>query len=182
MNWLRLARRFAWLSVRRTRDRVGARATWRAQLFRPDGSLRCEHDLGTMVLDTGWGKNVVVDTGLDAQCERLFNSAGLLGVFENLAIGTDATPELNTDTDLGAEVARAQATYSKGGVGVMTLAHTFPAAGGYEPAAIAEAGLFDALGAGPASGTMYNRKTFTPFTKEATDTLKMTCTLTYTSL
>ena len=171
MNWLQLARRFLPSPRRGTSCRVRAYAHWHALITKPWGQ--------EILLDLG--KNLVVDTGLDAQCGRLFDSGTLFSVFENLAIGTDATPVVNTDTDLNAEVARAVATYSKGGVGTMTLAHTFPANGGYEPAVIAEAGLFDAAGAGPASGTMYNRKTFPPFQKEADDKLKMTCTLRFTS-
>lgn len=138
-------------------------ASWRLEAYQ-GGHLRQAMDAG---------RNLFVDTGLDALVDRMLNPATAQALFGYLAIGTDATAEVGTDIALGAEIARSTGTVTAtpGGTGVMTVDWTFPAALGWEPAAIVEAGLFDLA----AAGVMLNRKTFAGFTKQAADTLKVVC-------
>lgn len=145
--------------------RFSLRCEWRMELWR-DGRLRTAADLGP---------NLVVNTGLTAIMDRLFNSATVQGPAVYIAIGTDATAEDAAQTGLLAEVARAgaAANFTAGAPGVATLDHTFPAAGGYEPATIVECGLFDLA----AAGVMFCRKTGMSFTKESADTLKVVAVL-----
>lgn len=116
--------------------------------------------------------NVVVNAGLDAVKDRLFNPATAVAGFGWIAIGTNATPEVNTDTALGTEVARGAVTYTAGGTGACTIERTFGA--GVGTGAITEAGAFNAN----AAGTMFNHKTFAVVNKAAGDTLKVTCIIT----
>lgn len=168
-DWGRLARavRALWVAAP---QRLRIKGEWAMELRGPDGELKARR--------TGQ-QNIIVNGGLDHVKSRLFNSATALVTLHWIGIGTGAVPEVATDAALGAEVARAAGAYTAGGVGVATVEFTFPAAGGYEPAAISEAGLFNQL-AFP-GGTMFNRKTFPAFTKQNADTLKVTCTMTLTS-
>lgn len=166
--WGNFARSVRDLVLRLRPQRLAIVGVWDAELVKPDGSVQ-RFELG---------RNLIVNVGLDHLKDILLNPATALLTMHNVAIGTGVVPELNTDIALGAEVARAAGSYSPGGVGVATVLYTFPAAGGYEPAAISEAGLFDQAGLG---GSMFNRKTFPAFTKEAADTLKVTCTVTVTA-
>lgn len=166
-DWGAFARRVVAL-VRRAPQRLRLRGEWRAELRGPGGELKEVRE---------WSQNIIVNDGLDYLVDLLLNPATVGATMHYVAIGTDATPEVATDAALGAEVARAAGAFTAGGVGVGTVEYTFPAAGGYEPAAIAEAALWD----DPAAGTMFNRKTFPAFTKQAADTLKVTCTVTATS-
>lgn len=167
-GWAAFAGMVRELVLRLRPQRLRIEGVWDAELVKGDGSVHRFH----------LGKNLIVNTGLDHLKDILLNPATALLTMHNVAIGTDVTPETAADLALGAEVARAAGSYSPGGVGVATVLYTFPAAGGYEPAAIAEGGLFDQATLG---GVCFNRKTWPAFTKESTDTLKITVTITVTA-
>lgn len=149
------------------RDPYWARLDWALQLCGPDGELKDERIF----------RNLVVNAGLDGILQRGFNTAGVINVFDWIAIGTDATGELATDVALGVELVRSQAAFAAGGTGVCTLTFTFAA--GVGTGAIVEAGLFDTVGPAPA-GVMFSRKTFAVINKAAGDTLKVVITITVT--
>lgn len=169
VDWGDLARGMGRLQtlVWRGRERMKFRASWRIECgpLGPDGQI-----VPHTVRD--WRENVIVNAGLEAVKSRLFNPATAVPGFFWIAIGTDATPELNTDTALLAEAARGGVTYTAGGTGVATIDRTFAA--GVGTGAIVEAGAFNAN----AAGTMFNRKTFPVVNKAAGDTLKVSCIIT----
>lgn len=179
--WHRLARgvRAALELVLRQRDRGGVWASWSIQLVGPDGTVKAQRYLPRTRVNLKRGRNLIVNTGLDYVKERLHNPATASGPMSWVAVGTGAVPEVPADVALGAEVVRGIVTYTPGGVGVCTVDRTFPAAGGYEPVAITEAGLFNNAGAG--LGTMLNRKVFPAVNKTAADTLKVSCLLTWSA-
>lgn len=153
---------------RKRHARFAVRAKWTATVVRPDGT-EVVHDLG---------ENLIVNTGLDALKDRMFNPGTVQALFGYVAIGTGVVAETAADVALGTEVARGAATYTAGGVGVCTVERTFPAAGGYEPAAVTEYGLFDAA----AAGVMFNRKVSAAVNKTAADALKVACVITATAV
>lgn len=144
------------------RQRLTVQGHWHLQLLGPDGRVKDERRF----------KNLIVNDGLEALKDRMFNPATVQDLFGFVAIGTGTTPETATDVALQTESARDASTYTAGGVGVATVERTFAA--GVGTGAITEAGLFDAA----AAGTMFNRKTFAAVNKAAGDTLKVTCTIT----
>lgn len=146
------------------RERFSLRLDWDIQRIGPDGAL----------LDRRRFRNLVVNAGLDALKDRMFNPATAQGLFGWLGVGTGVVPETALDVALGAEVSRLATTYTAGGTGVCVVERTFAAALGWEPAALSEAGLFDLA----AAGVMFSRKTFPPVTKTAPDTIKVTVTIT----
>lgn len=93
-----------------------------------------------------------------------------------IAIGTDSTAVTATDSALGAELTRQVfGTVTQGGVGVITYDTTFAA--GVGTGAVSEAGTFNDA----SSGEMFNRVAFSAVNKTASDTLKVSCTITFTS-
>jgi len=167
MDWLSLARGASrlWKRIRGI-ERLGIRADWELELYGEDGELK----------DRRTFHNLIVNTGLDALKDRMFNPSTSQALIGYIAVGTGATPETATDTALVTEVVRQALAYTPGAPGVCVVDTTFPASGGYEPAAITEAGMFDAA----AAGTMFSRKTFAAVNKTTPDTLKVTVTLTIT--
>lgn len=166
--------------VRRVRDRGGLMATWTIEVIGPDGTVKASRYLPRTRVNLRRGRNLIVNTGLDYVKERLHNPATASLPMSYVAVGTGAVPEVPADIALGAEVVRSPAvTYTPGGTGVCTVDYTFPAAGGYEPAVITEAGMFNNPGAG--LGTMLNRKVFPAVTKTAADTLKVSCLFTWSA-
>jgi hypothetical protein len=145
------------------RESAGLRCDWVLELRGPDGQMK----------DRRAFTNLIVNAGLDAAKDRLFNPATAQALFGYCAIGTGAVPEAAGDVALGTEVARDTTTYTAGGVGVCVVERTFAA--GVGTGAITEAGLFDAVAPG---GTMFNRKTFAAVNKAAGDSLKASCTIT----
>ena len=147
-------------------DRLGLRGEWDLELIGPDGVTKERRRFS----------NLIVNVGLDAAGDRLFNSGGAGGSLHFVAIGTDATPETAADVALGVETARAAGAFAAPSTAVVTVDHTFPAGTG--TGAIAEVGMFDLL----VAGTMYNRHTFAVINKLAGDTLKATCTITLSNV
>lgn len=113
-------------------------------------------------------EDLVVDAGLDALCGQAFDgSANRPAVFDYCAIGTDGTAPSSTQTALGNEVMRVQATYSKdANVGECSIDATFNITGTY---ALQECGLFNAS----SGGTMYCRDTFTTKNVQNGDVVKV---------
>ena len=113
-------------------------------------------------------EDLVVDNGLDAACGALFDSsANRPAAFDYIAIGTDGTAPAASQTALGAEVMRVQASYSKdANTGECSVDATFNIAGSY---ALHECGLFNAS----TGGTMYCRDTYTTKNVENGDTVKV---------
>lgn len=118
------------------------------------------------------GENLIVNAGLNALKDRMFNSGTSQDPFTYCALGTGATAEAATDTALQTEARRAAATYAAGGTGVCTLTVTFAADG--TARSYAEGGLFDAS----SSGTMFNRKTFTAVPIGTTENVTVVVTIT----
>ncbi len=113
-------------------------------------------------------EDLVVDNGLDAACGALFDSsANRPAAFNYVAVGTDGTAPAASQTALGAEVMRVQASYSKdANTGECSVDATFNITGSY---ALQECGLFNAS----AGGTMYCRDTYTTKNVENGDTVKV---------
>lgn len=88
-------------------------------------------------------------------------------LFGTLAKRMDAEPDLRV---------RLFDNYTAGGTGVTTVDVTIPAGTG--TGAITESGIFD----DPVAGTMWNRYTFAAVNKTASDALKVTCSMTFTSV
>lgn len=175
--WLARGVRAGQELLARARDRGGCWASWSVQLVGPDGTVKETRYLPRTRVNLRAGRNLIVNTGLEYVKERLHNPGTASVPLGYVAVGTGAVPEVPADVALGAEVVRGAITYTPGGVGVCTVDRTFPAAGGYEPVAITEAGLFNLA----AAGTMFNRKVFPAVTKTAADTLKVSCLLTWTA-
>lgn len=113
-------------------------------------------------------KDLVVDGGLNALCGQAFDrSANRPAVFDYCAIGTDGTTPGSSQTALGAEVMRVQATYSKdANTGECSVDATFNITSTY---ALQECGLFNAS----SGGTMYCRDTYTTKNVQNGDQVKI---------
>lgn len=165
MDWLRFARAARQVFTGRRRgaqERGGLKGRWRLELRGPDGELKDVRDF----------ENLIVNAGLDAAKNRLFDPATAAPVFEYIAIGSDATPAAAGQTALGGELARGATSYTDAGTAVCTIERTFAA--GVGTGTIVEVGAFNDV----AAGDMFNRATFAAIAKGAGDTLKATCTIT----
>jgi len=112
--------------------------------------------------------DLVVNAGLDAACGCVFDpSANRPAAFNYIAIGTDGTAPDASQTALGAEVMRVQATYSKdANTGECSIDATFNITASY---ALQECGIFNAS----SGGIMYCRDTFTTKNVEDGDTVNI---------
>lgn len=117
--------------------------------------------------------NQVVDTGLDRVADLIGNlsNAG----FDYLGIGTGNTAETSSDTGLETEYTRENVTPTDGGTGVLTYDHTFNVGSGVSQS-ITEAGLLDQATA--SGSTLLNRATFTAFTLDSDNPLRVIVTIT----
>lgn len=120
--------------------------------------------------------NQVVDDGLDRVADLIadFSDTG----FTYIGIGTDNTSETSTDTTLGAEFTRESVTPTDEGTGLIQYDHTFTVGTGVSED-IVEAGLFDQ--AGVTGSTMLNRATFSAFTLDADNPLRIIVNITVTT-
>lgn len=150
-------------------DRLSIRGDWTFCVVGPDGSVKDQREVS----------NLVVNDGLDWIADYAFlgcSPTSQPDAMCYIAIGTDSTAVTATDTALGAELVREQfETVTSGGVGVITYDVTYAA--GVGTGAIAEAGTFNDASA----GEMFNRVAFSAVNKTASDTLKVSCTITFTS-
>ena len=96
--------------------------------------------------------NLIVNDGLNEAIDNGLSNIGFI------ALGTDNTAVLATDTTLGTEVQRQSVSKSNTGTGTRLYDKTFTFGSG-EEYTIVEAGLFDSLT--PSGSTMLNRLVFT---------------------
>ncbi len=142
-------------------DAITVRGNVRVELFR-DGVL----------LDTREVHNLVVTAGKNHIADRLSSAPGGAAMGW-MAIGTGATAPAAGDTALGTEIDRNATTSITDATNVVTYVGDW-AAGDGTNAAITEAGIFNAA----AAGTILARAVFTAINKGASDTLKITWTVT----
>ena len=132
------------------------------QLYDKDGNLKDERRIHNLVVTAG--KNHIAD--------QLSSSPGQAAM-SHMAVGTGSTAPAAGDTALGTEIDRNALTSRTDATNVVTYVGDW-AAGDATNSAIAEAGIFNAS----SSGTMLARATFTAINKGASDTLKITWTVT----
>lgn len=132
------------------------------QVFDSQGNLRDERRIHNLVVTAG--KNHVADA---------LSSAPGQAAMSHMAVGTGSTAPAAGDTALGAEIDRNALTSRTDATNVVTYVGDW-AAGDATNSAITEAGIFNAA----AAGTMLARATFTAINKGASDTLKITWTVT----
>jgi hypothetical protein len=132
------------------------------ELFGPDGELK----------EDRWGHNLVVTAGKNHIADQLSSAPGG-GAMSHMAIGTGSTAPAAGDTALGAETDRNALTSRTDATNVVTYVGTW-AAGDGTNAALREAGIFNAAGA----GTMLARHVYSNIDKGAGDTLTITWTVT----
>ncbi len=147
---------------RGVKDRVEHIDNVLIQLFDKDGNLKEERRVHNLVVTAG--KNHIADQ---------LSSAPGQSAMSHMAIGTGSTAPAAGDTALGTEIDRNALTSRTDATNVVTYVGDW-AAGDGTNAAIAEAGIFNAA----AAGTMLARATFTAINKGASDTLKITWTVT----
>lgn len=111
-------------------------------------------------------KNLVGNYGTSLMATLLSGGANIQ--VNQIAVGTDATPEAVTDTGLGAELYRKGASVVLG-TGVDANKVTFEAtwSAGAAAGTLREAGLFD----DPTAGNMFSRTTFADLVVGPADTL-----------
>lgn len=128
------------------------------------------HEDGTK--ETREVHNLVVDAGKAHIADALSSAPGQ-GAMSHMAVGTGTTAPAAGNTALVTEIDRNALTSRTDATNVVTYVGDW-AAGDATNAAIAEAGIFNAASA----GTMLARATFTAINKGASDTLKITWTVT----
>jgi Phage tail-collar fibre protein len=120
-------------------------------------------------------KNLVTTIGKGVIANRML-AGPTLGAMTHMAVGTGGTAPATGDTQLQAEVvgSRTALTSATNNNNVTTYVCTFPA--GVGSGALQEAGLFNAVSV----GQMQNRSTYAAITKDPTDSLSITWTVTIT--
>ena len=120
-------------------------------------------------------RDLVVDSGLDLCIESLGKSgADRPAAISHIAIGEDGSAPTASDTALGNEVMREEATYTKTGTGQGRWEAAFSITGSYT---LREAGLFNAS----SGGTMFCRDTFSERTVESGDEVTVIYTVSFSS-
>lgn len=132
------------------------------ELFDKDGNLKETREIHNLVVTAG--KNHIADQ---------LKSTPAQAAMGWMAVGTGSTAPAAGDTALGTEIDRNALTSRTASTNVVTYVGDW-AAGDATNSAIAEAGIFNAS----SSGTMLARATFTAINKGASDTLKITWTVT----
>lgn len=117
--------------------------------------------------------NQVVNNGLDRVADLLTGVSS--SAFTHVAIGTGATAETATDTALETEYTREAVTPTDEGTGIVEYDHEFTVGSGVSES-ITEAGLFDQAGA--SGSTMFNRATFSSFTLDSDNPIRIIITIT----
>mgnify|MGYP005989002715 CR=1 FL=1 len=133
------------------------------QLFDQSGNLKEEQTV----------KNLVVDTGLAHIANRLGASSPATRM-SHMEVGTGTTSPAAGNTALETAIASSRVSLTTQTVSTNTVEYVgdFPAGTG--TGAVTEAGVFNAS----SSGTLLCRTTFSVVNKGASDTLKITWTLT----
>jgi len=133
------------------------------------GKLKVELIRDGKVIQTEKVSNIIVTTGKGLVATLV---AGSGTSFSHMAIGTDNTTEVITDSALTSEVGRVTLTSKAVTANVIDYIGDFPAGTG--TGTIVEAGILNAS----SSGTMLNRATFSSVNKTASDALKITWSVT----
>ena len=133
------------------------------------GKLKVELIRDGKVIQTERVSNIIVTTGKGLVATLV---AGSGTAFSHMAIGTDNTTEVITDSALTSEVGRVTLTSKAVTANVIDYIGDFPAGTG--TGTIVEAGILNAS----SSGTMLNRATFSSVNKTASDALKITWSVT----
>jgi len=133
------------------------------QLFDQNGNLKEEQTV----------KNLVVDDGLDHIADRLGASSPATRM-SHMEVGTGTTAAAAGDSTLETAIASSRVSLTSQTVSTNTVEYVgdFPAGTG--TGAVTEAGVFNAASA----GTLLCRTVFSVVNKGASDTLKITWTLT----
>jgi len=134
------------------------------QLFDKDGNLKDERRIHNVITKVGdaWVADQLSDQGENAM--------------SHMAIGTGANPASSDDTTLQTELDRNALTSTTQGAGAddNDVIYVGDWAAGDGTGAITEAGIFNNV----AGGTMLCRQVFAAINKLASDTLKITWTIT----
>ena len=144
------------------RSKIKASGQVHLQVIGPNGELKEERKI----------KNLVVDDGLDYIASRMKDATAT--VMSHMEVGTGTTSPVAGDTTLetaivGSRVALTSTTVTSNAI---EYVGDFPAGTG--TGAVTEAGIFNASSA----GTLLCRTTFAVVNKGASDTLKITWTVT----
>jgi hypothetical protein len=150
-------------AARSVLDSIGIVGRCYVELFDENGDLKDLRD----------ETNLITTAGFTAIVERL-DSSPTTSQPTHMAIGTGSTAPAAGNTALVAEIDRNALTSSVSAVNVLTMIGNW-AAGDGTNAAIAEAGVLNAV----STGTLYSRATFTAINKGASDTLQITWTYTF---
>ncbi len=134
------------------------------ELYGEDGNLKDVRETDNLVVTAG--KNHIADQ---------LKSSPAQAAMGWMAVGTGSTAPAAGDTLLGAEIDRNALTSRTAATNVVTYVGDW-AAGDATNSAIAEAGIFNVVTANTI--TMLARATFTAINKGASDTLKITWTVT----
>lgn len=146
------------------RDTLKFKGFFQAKLRKADGSV-IEYEK----------QNLVVDVGVDFICDAMAKPSSRPNVLSHIAIGEGNTAANAADTELETELDRNAATYAHNtGDTFFTMEATFGAGEGTGD--VTEAGLLNAA----STGILFNRVVFSAIPKEASDTLDITFTITFT--
>ena len=107
--------------------------------------------------------NLVVDVGKNFITSRMIGTSS--PVMSHMAVGTDTTAPVSTNTTLGKEIARVALSSATATANTIAYSATFPVGTG--SGSITEAGIFNAA----SSGTLLCRTTFAVVNKAPADVL-----------
>ena len=153
------------MSIKQLTDKVARKGTLLVQLFSADGKLKEERKIENLM--TNAGEAHIADQLVSSQDESAMS---------HMAIGTGTTDPTSTQTALVNEIDRNALTSRTQGAGAddNDVIYVGDWAAGDGTDAITEAGIFNSS----AAGTMLARSTFSVINKGASDTLKITWTVT----
>lgn len=117
-------------------------------------------------------ENLVVTTGLQWIAGRL--NVPIPAIMDYIAVGTDGTPPVLSDTGLAIEIYRAPVSVSGGAVSGNSIVFNQTIPAGSATGTLQEAGIFDLSSA----GTMLSRVTYPVINKGPSDTIAITWTIT----
>ena len=143
-----------------TKDQVTATGALKIVVRGSDGAIKQEHEV----------KNLVVNAGLAYIASRMKDTT--LGAMSHMAIGAGTSAAAGANTALGSELGRVALTSTTVTANAVAYVATFGA--GVGTGAVTEAGLFN----DGTAGTMLCRTVFGVVTKEATDSMSITWTVT----
>jgi len=146
-------------------DRVAHKGRLHIELFGPDGKIKEERDISNLMMNVG-----------EAHIADQLSSAPDETAMSHMAIGTGTTAPTSANTALEFEIDRNALTSRTQGAGGddNDIIYVGDWAAGDGTGAITEAGILNSS----ASGVMLARSTFAAINKGASDTLKITWTVT----